>query len=60
MPKRKCPICGKEREVKVLREWEFRNYEVTRFECLHCKTKFNYYLIDGNLKYSIPSMSDTK
>jgi len=39
----KCPVCGGEIKNKPLKEWSFRFYKVSRFECKRCKAKFNVY-----------------
>jgi transposase len=39
----KCPACGSELADKPLKRWKFRFYDVGRYECPHCKTKFNIY-----------------
>jgi transposase-like protein len=39
----KCPKCGSEFSSKPLKSWKFRFYDVKRYECQHCKTKFNVY-----------------
>jgi transposase-like protein len=39
----KCPACGREISSKPIKTWKFRFYDVSRYECQHCKTKFNIY-----------------
>jgi len=39
----KCPFCGRELANKPLKLWKFRFYDISRYECQHCKTKFNVY-----------------
>jgi len=39
----KCPSCGREFLGKPLKSWKFRFYDVRRYECQHCKAKFNVY-----------------
>ena len=39
----KCPVCDGELLSKPLKTWKFRSYIVGRYECQHCKVKFNVY-----------------
>ena len=39
----KCPYCGYEGELKLLKTWRFRFYEVKRLECPRCHGVFNHY-----------------
>ena len=39
----RCPKCGRGLSNKPLKTWKFRFYNVGRYECPHCKTKFNIY-----------------
>lgn len=39
----RCPACGREFSGEPLKTWKFRFYDVSRYECQHCKTKFNIY-----------------
>jgi uncharacterized protein YlaI len=39
----KCPKCGSEISSKPLKAWKFRFYDVRRYECPHCKARFNVY-----------------
>jgi transposase len=39
----KCPYCGYEGELKILKSWKFRFYEVKRLECPKCHGIFNHY-----------------
>ncbi len=39
----KCPACGREQSSKPLKAWKFRFYDVKRYECQHCKARFNVY-----------------
>jgi len=39
----KCPYCGFEGELKLLKTWKFRFYDVKRFQCPKCMRMFNYY-----------------
>ena len=41
--KLRCPYCGNEENLKVLKEWKFRFYDVKRIQCLKCNGIFNYY-----------------
>jgi hypothetical protein len=38
----KCPYCNK-RELKLLKAWKFKFYDVKRLKCLSCRRIFNYY-----------------
>ena len=39
----KCPVCGHSPPCKPIKTWKFRFYNVGRYECDHCKTRFNVY-----------------
>lgn len=39
----KCPVCGQEVLGQLLKAWKFRFYDVRRYQCEHCKAKFNVY-----------------
>jgi len=39
----KCPVCGQELSGQPLKAWKFRFYDVRRYQCEHCKAKFNVY-----------------
>ena len=39
----KCPVCGRELSSKPIKAWKFRFYDVRRYQCEHCKAKFNIY-----------------
>ncbi|MCL6579849.1 MAG: hypothetical protein K6T73_10825 [Candidatus Bathyarchaeota archaeon] len=49
----KCPKCGRTLPNKPLKTWKFRFYDVRRYECQHCKTKFNTY-DSPKSKFTIP------
>jgi len=49
----KCPECGRKLSVKPLKTWKFRFYDVCRYECEHCKSKFNVYE-SSKSKFTIP------
>jgi len=49
----KCPECGHELSGKPLKTWKFRFYDVRRYECEHCRTKFNVYE-SPNSQFTIP------
>jgi transposase-like protein len=38
-----CPRCNRSVSTKPLKAWRFGAYEVKRYECEHCKSKFNVY-----------------
>lgn len=39
----RCPACDREVSNKPIKTWKFKFYDVSRYECQHCKTKFNIY-----------------
>ena len=39
----KCPVCGREFRNEPMKTWKYGIYTVKRFECAHCKGKFNLY-----------------
>ena len=39
----KCPYCGYEGELGLLKTWKFRFYSVKMLECPKCRGVFNYY-----------------
>ena len=39
----KCPYCGYEGELNLLKTWKFRFYEVKRLKCPKCHGVFNHY-----------------
>jgi rubredoxin len=39
----KCPVCNGVFEVVPLKTWRFRFYQVKRYQCIVCGTKFNIY-----------------
>jgi transposase-like protein len=39
----KCPVCGGEFEAEPLKTWRFRFYQVKRYQCTLCNSKFNIY-----------------
>ena len=41
--KLECPKCHGEVRSKAFKSWEFRKYHVGRYECEHCKARFNLY-----------------
>ena len=44
----KCPYCGYEGELKPLKTWKFRFYEVERLECPKCHGVFNHYHVTSS------------
>jgi len=38
-----CPVCSKSVSVSPFKSWKFGRYEVKRYECQNCKSKFNLY-----------------
>ncbi len=49
----KCPLCGKAFEGKPLKEWKFRFYDVKRYECEKCGSRFNVYESQNSM-FTIP------
>ena len=41
MSKLLCPVCDKDVSTSPLKTWKFRGYDVKRYECQNCKSKFN-------------------
>ena len=39
----RCPYCGYEGELKLLKTWKFRFYDVKRLQCSKRSSVFNYY-----------------
>lgn len=39
----KCPKCSRTVLSKHFKAWKFGQYDVKRYECEHCKSKFNLY-----------------
>ena len=50
----KCPDCDNETLDKPIRDWEFREYTVSRIECQSCHKSFNVYKKEGKIAYTIP------
>jgi len=40
----KCPYCGFEGELRSLKTWRFRFYDVSMLECPKCGGRFNHYV----------------
>lgn len=38
-----CPKCSQTVLSKQFKAWKFGRYDVKRYECEHCKSKFNLY-----------------
>ena len=53
MSKLRCPACDKQVSVSPFKSWNFRGYDVKRYECPHCKAKFNLYQGAGKT-FTIP------
>jgi len=43
MSKLLCLVCNHEVTTSPLREWKYRAYDVKRYQCQNCKSKFNLY-----------------
>jgi transposase-like protein len=39
----KCPVCDREFQAEPLKTWRFRFYQVKRYQCILCGSKFNIY-----------------
>jgi transcriptional regulator NrdR family protein len=53
-----CPACGRVLSGKPLKTWKFRIYNVKRYECEHCKVRFNTYEAQ-KAKFTIPKAKGT-
>lgn len=53
MSKLQCPMCDKVVSVNPFKSWRFGGYDVKRYECPNCKTKFNLYQGAG-VTFTIP------
>ena len=38
-----CPKCKRQVSSKPLKQWRFRMYDVSHYECQGCKTRFRAY-----------------
>jgi len=38
-----CQICSRPVSTKPLKSWKFGKFDVGRYQCLNCKSKFNFY-----------------
>lgn len=43
MSKLICPVCNRDVTASPLKSWKYGTYEVKRYECENCKSKFNRY-----------------
>ena len=50
----KCPICEKENNSTPINNWNFTIYEVSRYKCLECGEKFNAYMSNGKIVFTVP------
>lgn len=50
----KCPTCTGEVTSSQLNSWIYAGYEVRRYECPHCHNRFNSYLNEGKVKFTVP------
>ena len=48
-----CPVCNNVVSTNPFKSWRFGNYDVKRYECQSCKSKFNSYQSPGRT-YTIP------
>jgi len=39
----RCPYCGFEGELRLIKTWRYRFYDVKMFSCPNCRGVFNYY-----------------
>ena len=53
MSKPLCPVCNTNVSASPLKLWKFKGYEVKRYECQNCKSKFNLYQSSKG-SYTIP------
>ena len=52
----KCPKCRRETSGQPINNWKYRSYDVKRYQCEHCKTKYNFYNSPKS-SYTIPKGS---
>lgn len=38
-----CPICNHDVSTSPVKSWKYATYEVKRYQCHNCKSKFNLY-----------------
>lgn len=50
----KCPRCNYEISSSPVKKWNFNVYEVSRFFCSNCNSKFNLYEGPEGKSYTIP------
>jgi len=48
-----CPVCNSTVTTDPLKSWKFGKYEVNRYKCQKCGSKFNLYQSPTN-SYTIP------
>ena len=53
MSKLLCPVCNGDVPSSPLKSWKFKDYEVKRYECQSCNSKFNFYQ-SPKQTYTIP------
>lgn len=53
MSKLLCPVCKMDVSENPFKSWKYKNFEVKRYECRKCKSKFNVYQ-SPNRTYTIP------
>jgi transcriptional regulator NrdR family protein len=55
--KLQCPKCSRAVSAKPLKAWSFGQYDVKRYQCDSCKSKFNLYQRPGK-SYTIEPVSE--
>jgi transposase-like protein len=48
-----CPVCNQDVSTNPFKSWKFDKFEVKRYECQNCKSKFNLYR-SPTRTYTIP------
>ena len=53
MSKLLCPICSADAPANPMKSWEYGSFQVKRYECPKCRSKFNVYQ-SPKRTYTIP------
>ena len=51
--KLECPKCSSAVSTEPIKAWKYQSFDVKRYECKHCKSKFNLYQ-SPKATYTIP------
>lgn len=49
-----CPICEETVKSQYIKQWNFQEFTVRRYECENCGNRFNVYEGMNGKKYTIP------